>query len=153
MNATRALRLLLLTLGAACAAIGLMHMLFGPAIVPGATAVNATLDSEDRFFGALFLAYGCACLWCGAAVLERLTAANVLAATFFLGGLVRLGSIAAVGWPHPFFVAMAALELAIPPVIVWLTVGVRRALAHRVSTFLLLENVRSPGTSLPAERG
>jgi hypothetical protein len=130
MSAARYLRGLLLILGASCFVIGLMHIAIGPSIIPGGVPVNATMDSEDRFFGALFAAYGAACLCCAGAVFERLTVAVMLAAAFFLGGLARLVSIAAVGLPHPFFIAMTAIETMVPPVMVWLAIVARRARAQ-----------------------
>jgi hypothetical protein len=124
MSAARYLRGLLLILGASCVVIGLMHIAIGPSIIPGGVPVNATMDSEDRFFGALFAAYG------AGVVFERLTVAVMLAAAFFLGGLARLVSIAAVGLPHPFFIAMTAIETMVPPVMVWLAIVARRARAQ-----------------------
>jgi hypothetical protein len=41
--------------------IATLHIVFGPAAIPGAIPVNATMDSEDRFYATLFAAYGVAC--------------------------------------------------------------------------------------------
>jgi len=94
--------------------IAVMHIFIGPSSIPGAVAVNPTMDSEDRFYAALFAAYGVALLWCIKDVERKSAVVYFLAATFFTGGLARLISIAAVGPPNGFFLAMTALELLIP---------------------------------------
>ena len=43
---------------------------------------------------------------------------NLLAAAFFAGGIGRLLAILLDGRPHPFYVAMLVLELALPPLMV-----------------------------------
>ena len=43
---------------------------------------------------------------------------NLLAAAFFVGGLGRLLAVVLDGTPHPFYVAMLVLELALPPLMV-----------------------------------
>jgi hypothetical protein len=40
------------------------------------------------------------------------------AAAFFVGGIGRLLAIVLDGPPHPFYVAMLVLELALPPLMV-----------------------------------
>jgi len=72
------------------------------------------MDSEDRFFGTLFAAYGVALLWCIKDIERKSLPVHFLSATFFLAGVARLISVAAVGPPNGFFLAMAALELSIP---------------------------------------
>lgn len=124
MNARRVLQILLFGLGAAAVGIGVMHMLLGPAIIPGSIPVNATLDSEDRFFGAIFAGFGAAALWCSFGVERKLTEVMLVAALFYLGGVARLFSIAATGLPDPFFIAMTAVELLLPRVLVWLVARV-----------------------------
>lgn len=122
--ARRTLQALLVALGTATVGIGLLHVLFGPAIIRGSIPVNATMDSEDRFFGAIFLAYGVALLWCAVDVDRKLTQVKLAALAFFAGGLARLVSMAATGLPAPFFIAMTAVELLLPGILVWLAVYV-----------------------------
>ena len=50
-----------------------------------------------------------------------------LAATFFVGGLARLVSIATVGLANPFFIAMTVLELLIPFFMVFMQSRIARA--------------------------
>lgn len=126
MDARTILQVLLASLGVAVTGIGLLHMLFGPAIIPGSIPVNATMDSEDRFFGAIFLAYGAAVLWCVSGPERKLRRVELLAAVFFLGGVARLFSVAAMGLPDPFFIAMTAIELGLPLIIGWLVHSARR---------------------------
>lgn len=72
------------------------------------------MDSEDRFYATLFAAYGVALLWCIKDIERKSMVVYFLAATFFVGGLARLVSVAAVGLPNSFFIAMTVLELLIP---------------------------------------
>jgi len=127
MTARRILKALLLVLSAAIMAIGLLHVLFGPAIVPGSLTVNATMDSEDRFYGTIFLAYGAVVAWCAFDVDARSRQIRLVALVFFGGGVARLLSVAAKGLPDPFFVVMAAIELLLPVVIVLLVFRVERS--------------------------
>jgi hypothetical protein len=43
---------------------------------------------------------------------------TLLAAALFVGGLRRLFAVLLDGAPHPFYVAMLVLELALPPLMV-----------------------------------
>lgn len=112
----RAFRWWLIVFGAVCAGIGAAHVFSGTASVIGGTAVNATLDSEFRFYAVLFLAFGLAFIWCARDVAGRAPAITVLGAIFFAGGLARLVSWAVMGPPHWFFQLMTLVELVIPPV-------------------------------------
>jgi hypothetical protein len=49
--------------GLVCVAIGLAHVALGPAVVPGSIKMNAALDSDDRFYAALFVGFGLALIW------------------------------------------------------------------------------------------
>lgn len=94
--------------------IASLHIFIGPSAVPGSIPGNATMDSEDRFYATLFAAYGVALIWCIKDIEHKSREVYFLTATFFVGGLARLVSIAAVGLPNDFFIAMTVLELLIP---------------------------------------
>jgi hypothetical protein len=94
--------------------IASLHVVLGPFAIPGSVPVNATMDSEDRFYATLFAAYGFALLWCIKDIERKSRVVYFLAVTFFVGGLARLVSVAAVGWPNTFFISMTSLELLIP---------------------------------------
>ncbi len=111
----RAFQVFLVVFGVIDILISLLHIILGPAAIPGSIPVNATMDSEDRFYATLFLAYGIALVWCAKEVEKKSQLIYFLAATFFVGGLARLVSMAAVGLPDPFFIAMTGFELLIPP--------------------------------------
>ncbi|MFK3735178.1 DUF4345 domain-containing protein [Streptomyces sp. NPDC088090] len=116
----KTLRALCWAMGIAAVAIGLLHVLGGNAVIPGAQDAGATIDSLGRFFGAIFAGYGLA--WIRAARQTPVPAAavRVLAGVFLLGGLGRLLSIAVAGRPQGFQLVLMALELALPPVYFWL---------------------------------
>jgi hypothetical protein len=98
--------------------ISLAHMAIGPRAIIGSVAVNPTMAGEDRFFAGLFLCSGIALLWCARDVQRKRVYINLLAAAFFVGGLGRLLAVAIDGAPHPFYVAMLVIELALPPLMV-----------------------------------
>lgn len=103
--------------GAVCIAIALVHIAFGPASIPGSVPVNATMDSEDRFYATLFLGFGAALIWASRDLAARRGAFFALLAIFFLGGIARIISALAVGLPHPLFQWLAGVELTLPPLL------------------------------------
>ncbi len=116
----RTLQVLLALFGATAIFISLLHIVLGPASIPGSIPVNATMDSEDRFYATLFLAYGAALLWCIRDVEHKAKVVYFLMLTFFVGGLARIVSMFAVGLPNAFFIAMTTLELVLPVVFAYL---------------------------------
>ncbi|MEV7525338.1 DUF4345 domain-containing protein [Streptomyces sp. NPDC091371] len=116
----RTLKWLVLTMGAACVAIGLAHVFLGNAAVPGAGSAGATLDSLNRFLGAIFAGYGLAWLWAAHQSPIPASAVRWLAAVFLLGAVGRLISLAVHGWPHAFQVMLTVIELVMPPLYFWL---------------------------------
>ncbi len=118
------LQILLGAFGVVAIFIASLHVVFGPACIPGAVPVNATMDSEDRFYATLFLAYGAALLWCVKGVERKGVYVRLLALTFFVGGLARIVSIFTVGLPNAFFITMTVLELALPVVILFMNAHV-----------------------------
>ncbi|MBW8709711.1 MAG: DUF4345 domain-containing protein [Mycobacterium sp.] len=99
-------------------AISLAHMAIGPEAVIGAVPVNPTMAGEDRFLAGLLMCYGIALLWCARDVQCKCIYVNLLAAVFFAGGIGRLLAALLDGAPHPFYVAILVLELALPPIMV-----------------------------------
>ena len=77
--------------------------------------VNAIMDSEDRFYATLFTGFGLALIWCSLRLAERRRVFLVLMAVFFFGGVARIVSVEAVGWPSGLFVFLGSLELILPP--------------------------------------
>ncbi len=106
--------------GAVCVAIGSAHIAFGPSSIPGSVPVNATMDSEDRFYATLFVGFGAALIWCSRSLYTRGTPFLWLLVTFFAGGLARLVSAAQVGLPNGLFQFLTGVELILPGVLwIW----------------------------------
>jgi hypothetical protein len=110
----KAFQAFLVLFGGVAILISLVHIVFGPASIPGSVPVNATMDSEDRFYAVLFGAFGVALIWCAKDIHAKSLFVYFLAVTFFIGGLARLISVAVVGLPNNLFIFLTVLELIIP---------------------------------------
>ncbi len=110
----RVLQIWLLLFGVVCVGIAVAHLFFGTASIIGGGPVNATIDSDMRFYAVLFGAYGLAVMWCARDVERKATAINLLGAIFFVGGLARALAWVATGEPNWFYVLMTPVELVIP---------------------------------------
>ncbi|MBO0768048.1 MAG: DUF4345 domain-containing protein [Solirubrobacterales bacterium] len=107
--------------GGACTAIGLLHVATGSDNAPGIGAeANINEDSQERFYGGIFAAYGAAWLWALRAGPLDPKLVRFLGGAMALGGAGRVAGIAKRGLPHPFWVAMAATEFIVPGLFVWL---------------------------------
>jgi len=115
----RLLRRFLTAFGLVCVGIALTHIALGPASIPGSVPVNATMDSEDRFYASLFLGFGIAHVWAARDLARRASVVLALQATFLVGGLARIVSLFAAGPPIALFVFLGALELLIPLLVWW----------------------------------
>jgi hypothetical protein len=124
--------------------ISLAHLAIGPEAIIGGADVNPTSDGEDRFFAGVFLCLGIALLWCVRDVQHKRIYVNFIAAGFFIGGIGRLLALILVGTPHPFYVAMLVVELAVPPVMVFAANRVAEP-ADGVSS-IAVRPVPQPGT-------
>ena len=116
----RAFQGFLALVGVIVIAISLAHMAIGPRAIIGSVPVNPTMAGEDRFFffAGLFLCSGVALVWCAREVQRKRVYVNLLAAVFFVGGIGRLLGLAIDGAPHAFYLAMLAVELVLPPLMV-----------------------------------
>lgn len=111
------LRVLIAIFGLVCMGIAFTHIAIGPSAIPGSIPVNATMDSEDRFYATLFLGFGVAMFWCSQQLKERGGVFKALLLVFFLGGVARIISAAQVGLPNEFFQILWAMELILPPIL------------------------------------
>jgi hypothetical protein len=106
--------------------VGFMHAILGMAVdeqlgavVALSAASDPVLDSQNRFFGTLFMGYG-AFLLLSLQDLQRYAAVfRIVAAFIALGGVARILSIALVGLPTPPVLALVAVEVALVPLLVW----------------------------------
>ena len=105
--------------GIVCVLISMLHITLGPASIPGSVPVNATMDSEDRFYATLFTGFGLALVWSSFDLAARQRVFLALMMTFFLGGLARIVSVISVGWPNALFTFLGSLELMMPPLLWW----------------------------------
>ena len=137
-----ALRVLLIALGLSAVAIALSIWLLGAeatarmservyAAATGRRGASepwpATMDSELRFYAALWAAYGVVLVQTARAMPTALPRVPWLAAIFFAGGVGRAISWLQVGPPHPFFTVLMAIELGLPPILLALWAAARRA--------------------------
>ena len=109
-----ALTWLALVAGVVCIGIGLAPVVFGTGAAPGIGDANATAESGDRFYGAVFVGYGVAWLW--GAMQDPLPAKlfRFLAAIMLLGGMGRVIAFAAEGRPHQMFIGLTVVEFVFP---------------------------------------
>lgn len=114
-----ALRYFVAFFGIVCCIIALAHIMVGPDAIPGSVPVNATMDSEDRFYATLFLGFGAALVWASGDLAGRERIFGALLLVFFAGGLSRLVSLAVVGPPHPLFQVLTGVELLLPMILWW----------------------------------
>lgn len=145
MRSLRYLPSLLLLLALLTVAVGFMEMLFSPAPLPGDTGAAPTVDSNYRFFAAIFLAVGLLLLRVSLDPLER--ARGLALWWVFRSGVPRRTGpdrVPAPGRaPAPLVYALPAIEPVAPPVLV---------LWHRALTRASDTATSWPGTA-SADRG
>ena len=100
-------------------ATGVLGIAGGLTIGPDGEAADY-FDSEYRFLNAMWLVAGLALFWSLRRPAERALVTQVVLAGAVLGGLSRLLSVAAVGWPPVEFRGAMAVELLlIPALLAW----------------------------------
>lgn len=90
----------------------------GAKSVPGQGPANPSLESELRFYGAFYTAYGVALLRVASRADREAWAVRALGGALFLAGLARTSGWLAAGRPHPLQRVLLAIELAAPPLMV-----------------------------------
>jgi hypothetical protein len=101
---------------AVCVASGVAHLALGARIVPGEAGTGATVDSRERFYGAVFLGYGLAWEWAARRTPTPAGLVQFLAGILLLGGVGRVISVVDRGRPHRFQTALTVVEFVLPPV-------------------------------------
>ena len=136
------LRIGLYALGVAALAIGASMFLLGPertgaffaALLAATTGMQGDIgdlagvnvDNELRFYAVFWFAYGWLTLSAARILPDGIRRARLLLGLFFLGGVGRALSWLAVGAPHPLFVILMGIELALPPILLMLSLGAEK---------------------------
>ncbi len=123
------LRVLVLAMGIACVLIGAFHFALGIASVPGEGTAGATVDSRERFYGAIFLGYGLVWIWAARQLPIPSKVVRWLAAVFLLGGVGRVVSLLLHGRPQWFQVVLTVMEVGLPPLYLVLAPAHEKAVA------------------------
>lgn len=76
---------------------------------------DATLDSQNRFYGVAFFLYGAILIYCASDIHRFRDILGITIGMLFVAGLARIVSIVIVGWPAWPVVALLGIELIGPP--------------------------------------
>jgi hypothetical protein len=117
MRNVRAFQVLVVLSALIVLVTGGMDVALGTAPLPGGNSVPVDVDSNYRFFAAVWLTLGAALLVVAARVAESGPLLRLVCAAVFLGGLARIWSIAVAGVPSPVLLALLGLELVLPPIL------------------------------------
>tara|TARA_Y100001934_G_C12031373_1_gene621523 strand:- start:281 stop:706 length:426 start_codon:yes stop_codon:yes gene_type:complete len=106
--------------------VGLIHVVLGVeaelllgASLPPDVISDPALDSQNRFYGAAFSAYGFLFFVCAGDLDKHRVTLRVLLGTFFAAGCARLVSIAVYGMPPAPILVLLVTELVLPPALAW----------------------------------
>lgn len=104
--------------GGIATAAGLVTVFTGADSLIGQDLADATVENELRFYAAFYIAYGLVLLWVAPRADRETTVVRALAGALFLAGLARTIGWIAVGQPHGTQLALLAVELIAPPLII-----------------------------------
>jgi Domain of unknown function (DUF4345) len=113
-----ALRALFYVGGLVGTTAGLHTVVAGGRSLPDQGLANPSVESELRFYGGFYVAYGLFVLRTAPRADRDTATVRALAGALFLAGLARVGGWLAVGRPHRVQLALLVIELAAPPLIV-----------------------------------
>ena len=106
--------------------VGLMHIVLGlqtdvllGANVAAELLTDPVLDSQNRFYGAIFMGYGALIFLCSTNLRQHATLFRILSGGVFLGGLARVISIVLHGVPSTPVLGLIVIELLGVPLLVW----------------------------------
>ncbi len=107
--------------------VGSLHLLLGVhadvllgARLPPEALADPVLDSQNRFYGVAFMAYGVLLYLCATDLRKYAAVFNTVIAFMFLGGAGRLIAMALHGMPSPPVILLALIELmGMPLLLLW----------------------------------
>ena len=122
----RALVVVLKALAVVAMLIGVGHLTMGlqsevllGARLPAEIIAAPVLDSQNRFYGVVFMGNGALVWLCARDVARHAALLRTVATFIFLGGFGRLVSIALTGLPTPQVIVLIAIELLGMPLLLW----------------------------------
>ncbi|MGH3715487.1 MAG: DUF4345 domain-containing protein [Micromonosporaceae bacterium] len=115
----RVLQALVAVIGAVAVLTGVVEVVFGSRLFTGTAPVVADVDSQYRFFASFWLGAGLVALWVVPRIEPAAGPLRLVMGLMFLGGLSRLVSWVMVGVPQPMIITLLALELVVPPIVVF----------------------------------
>jgi hypothetical protein len=116
-----ALRALLLTLGGVATGAGIHSAVTGDGSLPGGPSGSTRADSELRYYGVFYAAFGMCALRAGVRESLDREVVRALAGTLFAGGIARAHGWRTRGKPHPVQLALLSAELGVPPMMLALS--------------------------------
>ncbi len=113
----RALLVVVAVIGGIAVGTGSFGVVAGTTLAPGDGDQGTFFDSEYRFTSTVWLAAGLALWWSIREPARRAAVTRTVLAVIVVGGLSRVVSVVAVGWPYPVFTAAMVIELVVIPLV------------------------------------
>lgn len=115
----RALLAAIAVIGAIAVGTGAFGVATGTTLAPSNGDRARFFDSEYRFVSTVWLATGLALWWSIREPARRAHVTRAVLAAIVAGGLARVVSVVAVGWPYPVFTGALVIELVGVPLLLW----------------------------------
>ncbi len=119
----RAFAIFLTVFGIGCALAGCLHLIFGPGADVmlgaelGAAVHDPVLDSQNRFYGAVFAGFGLLFVLAATDLARYRLLITSLTLIFFAGALARCVAWYSSGFPGNWASVLLLSELLLPPII------------------------------------
>lgn len=114
-----ALQVLLVALGIVAFVAGLVTVFTGTGGMPGDSRATPNVESELRFYSTFWTGFGVLALYAARRPEQETTLLRGLSLFLFLAGLARVFAWLDSDRPDTQFLVLMALELTLPPLIVW----------------------------------
>lgn len=115
--AGRGLRIVLVLLAVVATSAGTLTVLTGSSTVLSSGTVSPSVDSELRFYAAWYVGVGLVLAWTAFHVEVAGTVLRSVCGVLLLGAVGRSVSLVMVGRPHPVYLVLLAIEVALPVVL------------------------------------